>query len=780
MKKLPIDDSEAEIISEVRENQVTVILGETGSGKTTQVPIMLYNAGFAKKGMIGVTQPRKIAAMAIAEYVAGQLGSELGKIVGYKVRFDDLTERKTAIKFVTNGVLLREIQNDPQLTKYSIIVLDEAHERSLEIDLLLGLIKNLLKTRKDLKLIITSATINAEKFLNYFKTDSSEVPVVLVGGRMYPVEVTYLDWNPYAHEIVSTAVEMVVSIHVSNEPGDVLVFMTGRDDISAVVKNLFARLDTSALVLPLYGGMEDSAYKAVFQPCKGKRKIIVATNIAETSLTINGIRFVVDSGLIKQQNFDSKTGMVSLDIIEHSMAGCEQRKGRAGRTQPGVCYRLYSQKAFQARSMFTLPEIQRMSLSKAVLIMESMGISDVERFDLIDPPSFQAFREAYQVLVILGANDFRTKKITALGRKMAELPLEPCIARMLIEAEKYRCVKSIAVFAAFQSVPHVFMRPRGKEEVADRAHQQFAHPKSDALTLITVWNKYVANGRKQDWCYRYYLNSHALEEVELIYSQLLDILERNHVSLPSTMNEDVIMKCVVSGLVFNLIEHDSRWEYQGIFQDMKKIGLHPSSSLYRALPRFVVATSIVRTTQLYARCCTVAPIEWLAEFLPELFKCCTPVLLSYTKEEVCAIGEQSILFKGREVVRRKVRIPLELAKRLNAQKDIQMRSKRLVRLVFVKHEDRYIADCDGVGVEMSKRGNLLSVRADIPYYCEVVHIGPVSFAHVQEEAIDLGEKANELIPVQKVEKPIVTADDHTQSLAEELAHGWGLTLEMVK
>ncbi len=779
MKKLPINDSEAEIVSAIQGNQVTIILGATGSGKTTQIPIMLYKAGFAKEGMIGVAQPRKIATTAIAEYVAEQLGSVLGKVVGYKVRFDNLTERQTAIKFVTNGVLLREIQNDPQLTKYSVIMIDEAHERSLEIDLLLGLIKNLLKKRNDLKLVITSATINAEKFMNYFKSDS-DVPVVLVGGRMYPVEVKYLDWNPYGHEMVSAAVEMIASIHASNELGDVLVFMTGRDDISAVVKNLTVRLGTNAVVMPLHGGMEATAYKAVFQPHKGKRKIIVATNIAETSLTIDGIRFVVDSGLIKQQHFDSQTGMVSLDIVEHSMAGCEQRKGRAGRTQPGVCYRLYSEKSLKSRPLFTLPEIQRMSLSKAVLIMESMGISDVEHFDLIDPPGFQAFREAYQTLIIIGANDFRTKKITELGRKMAELPLEPCISRMLIEAEKYRCVKSIAAFAAFQSVPHVFMRPRGKEESADHAHQQLMHPKSDALTLITVWNKYIANGRKQDWCYKHFLNSHALEEVELIYSQLLDILEQNNVSLTSTMNEDVIMKCVVSGLVFNLIEHDSRWEYRGIFQGMDKIGLHPSSSLYRLMPRFAVATSLVRTTKLYARCCTAAPVEWLAEFLPQLFTCNEPILSSYTKGESYAVGEQSILFKGRGVIHRRVKISLELAKRLNEWRDTQMKAKRLVRLVFQKSGERYVADCSGVEVEVSKRGKILSVRTDVPYYCEVVRLGPAVFAHVQEEAIDLGEKANILIPVQKVEKPVSTADNHTQSLAQELAKGWELVLETLK
>ncbi len=780
MKKLPIDDSEAEIVSAIRGNQVTVILGATGSGKTTQIPIMLYKAGFAARGVIGITQPRKIAATAIAEYISDQLGGVLGKVVGYKVRFDNLTERETAIKFVTNGVLLREIQNDPQLRKYSIIVIDEAHERTLEIDLLLGLIKKLLKIRKDLKLVITSATINPEKFLNYFK-NGSEVPVVLVGGRMYPVEVKHLDWNPYGHEMVSAAVEMVASIHNSNVPGDVLVFMTGRDDISAVIKSLSTRLDDRAVVLPLHGGMDATAYKAVFDPRKGKRKIIVATNIAETSLTIDGVRFVVDSGLIKQQHFDSQTGLQSLDVVAHSAAGCEQRKGRAGRTQPGICYRLYTEKDLQNRPTFTFPEIQRMSLARAVLIMESMGIDDVEHFDLIDSPDFQAFREAYQVLIILGANDFRTKRITELGRKMAELPLDPCIARMLIEAEKYRCVKSIAAFAAFQSVPHVFMRPRGKEELADRAHQQFMHPKSDAITLITVWNKYVANGRKPDWCYRHFLNSHALEEVELIYSQLLDILEQNNVSLPSTMNEEVIMKCIVSGLVFNLIEHDSRWDYRGIFHDMNNIHLHPSSSIYRLVPRFAVATSLIRTTKLYARCCTVAPVEWLVEFLPQLFSCIEPTLTSYVKGESYAIGQQPILFKGRDVINRKVKVPLELAKRINVFKDSQMRAEKLVRLVFQKRGERYIADCGGVEVEVSKRGKLLSVQTDTPYYCEVVRIGPASFAHVQEEAFDLGEKANELIPIKVVEKKITTAaNGHTQSLAEDLAKGWGLVLETIK
>lgn len=733
MKRLPIDDSRAEIISAIRGNQVTVILGATGSGKTTQIPIMLYEAGFAARGMIGVTQPRKIAATAIAEYVAEQLGSPVGTVVGYKVRFNNLTDKQTAIKFVTNGVLLREIQNDPQLTKYSVIVIDEAHERTFEIDLLLGLIKNLLRIRKDLKLVITSATINAEKFLDYFKTDS-DVPVILVDGRMYPVEVKHLDRNPYGHEIVTAAIETVASIHASGEPGDVLVFMTGKDDVSAVVNGLSARLGAEALIIPLHGGIEDSVYRRVFQPHGGKRKIVVATNIAETSLTIEGIRFVVDSGLIKQQHFDPRTGTQSLDTVPHSMAGCEQRKGRAGRTGSGTCYRLYTEEAFRARPTFTLPEIQRTSLAGAVLTMESMGIDGVANFDFIDSPGASAFREAYQALAILGAVDFRTNKITELGGKMAKLPLPPHIARMLVEAEKYRCVKSIAAFAAFQSVPHVFMRPRGREGAADRAHQQFVHPKSDALTLINIWNRYVATGRKPEWCYRNFLNSRALEEVELIYSQLLDILEQNGVSLPSTLNEDVIMKCIVSGMVFNLLEHHSRLVYRGMFQQMDRIAIHPSSCISSPLPRFVVATDLIYTTRLYARCCTVAPVEWLAEFLPQLFTRNGSVTSPCTGGEDCAAGGRHVFFKGNNVTCRKVEASSEKVAGHPKEKGVvQVKTGELVQLVFQSSNGRYVADWDGRKVEMSQRGTLRSIRTGVPYHCEVVRLGPVTFAHVHEE-----------------------------------------------
>ncbi len=765
MKKLPIHDKTEEIISAVSNHQVTVLIGETGSGKTTQTPIILCKAGFAKQGMIGITQPRRLAATSVAGFVANLMGIELGTTVGYKIRFDDKTARKTAIQFMTNGILLRELQSDPLLRKYSVIVIDEAHERNIEVDLLLGLLKKLLKKRSDLKLVVMSATIDAEKFVNFFATDTT-VPLVLVEGRSFPVEVIHLEKDLFSDQVIPTVVKTVTSLHRSKDDGDILVFMTGKEDISRVVKELYVHELKNAVMIPLYSGVESIDQSVLLGNIPGKRKIIVATNIAETSLTVEGVKYIVDTGYVKQSHFHPKAGIESLDVVAHSKAGCIQRQGRAGRTSSGVCYRLYSARSFAERPEFTMPEIKRINLAKVVLIMEKLGIPDVENFDFIDAPDRQALREAYQTLMILGAIDWRERRITELGIKMSEIPLEPRLAKMVLEAAKTRCVKSIVAFAALQSVPNVFARPKGKEAEADQAHAEFNHPKSDVLTLLNVWNRYQAAGQNPGWCRERFLSARALEEVALANQQILDILEQSGIPLPSTTNEEVILRCVVSGLVYNLLEHHSRYKYTAVFHQVEDVHLHPSSSLYQSLPRFVVATQLIHTAKLYARDCTAVPTEWLAELLPQLFSYGPPSLMSWTKEDEYVQGEQPILFRQKAVATRKVRVPLLMARRLNQESELRMAEEGKVTLSFEARDEAWVAKHQDGEVQLSKKGEIKSVEPGIPYRCRIAYMGPIPFAEPYEKALDLGEDILPALPQREV------VAEQEKSIASDLVASW--------
>jgi ATP-dependent helicase HrpA len=499
MLELPILAKELDITATYAANQVMILVGETGSGKTTKMPVFVHkhNVATGRGGKIGVTQPRRVAATSTATYVAQQLGTVIGGLVGYQIRFEEETADHTRIKFMTDGILLQEIQRDPELREYSTIIVDEAHERSENIDFLLGLLKNLLKRRPDLKLVVTSATIDQQKFSRYF----NNAPVVNVSGRMYPVDIIWSETDHSEWMMVETVAQQVLDIHKTKPLGDILVFMTGGDDINKVIAKLENEELRNLVVLPIYGDLSLEEQRRIFQRYPGKRKVVVATNIAETSITVEGIVYVVDSGLIKQANFHPDTGIQSLDIVEHSRAGCEQRAGRAGRVQSGVCYRMYTKENFQSRPAFTTPEILRVSLANVVLKMENIGIADVEGFDFIDAPNSEAFHEAYETLIALGAIRRGVAGLTEIGRGMARLPLDPRTSRMVLEAEKHGCVKNVATVAAFLSVRNIFVRPKQSEYEADRAHQQFKDSKSDALTFLNVWAQYEHSGYNNQWCF---------------------------------------------------------------------------------------------------------------------------------------------------------------------------------------------------------------------------------------------------------------------------------------
>ena len=729
---LPIHKYRQRIVDTVVANQVTIVVGETGSGKTTQLPQYLYGASFGTNdGTIGITEPRRIAATSVARFVAGQLGTKLGDVVGYQIRFDDRTVHyDTKIKFMTDGILLREFQVDPDLSRYSVIMIDEAHERSVNIDFTLGLLKDLLSRRPDLKVVISSATIDTEKFSRYF----DGAPIIEVSGRTYPVDIVWSDKNYSEWEIVDAVVEQIVKIHTTMDPGSVLVFMTGADDIGKVVEALeekaVRQLGFKDLeILRAHGGLSSEELGRIFEDIPGKRKIIVATNIAETSITVEGRIYVVDSGRIKQTHFNPESGIQSLDVVEHSQAGCNQRAGRAGRTEAGMCFRMFTEENFCERPEYTEPEIRRMSLAGVVLSMEDIGIENIKNFDFIDPPKKDAFHEAYQTLIALGAVVADKSGLTALGREMARLPLEPRIARMVLEAEKHGCIKEIATVAAFMSVRTIFARPKGKEMDADIAHMRFKNNRSDALTFLNVWNAYEDSGYDREWCFKNFLRSRSLWEVKNIRSQIISILRRRG-EVTSNPDENIILRSVAAGLIMNLLEHSSRHEYNGQLQNLNSVYIFPGSAVFGyGDPHWIVATEIMRTSKSFARGVSEVDVRWLPELAPNHFFVGKPQLTSYVDGEDTVTARRPIIKKGtgsalypdREVGLEEFQMPINEAWRIQQNHVRKAIVDGLILLVFKEVEGRYGASkMVAYSGGLQYRVEILSrVRPEVgkTYYC---------------------------------------------------------------
>lgn len=643
--ELPIIAHQEEIVKAVCENQVVIVVGETGSGKTTLIPLFLYEAGFGDKGWVGITQPRRIAATSVARYVARQIGCRLGDEVGYKIRFDDETTQGTVIKFMTDGIILREIQSDPELSNYEVIVVDEAHERSLNIDFTLGLLKDLLKRRKDLKVLVTSATIDAEKFSKFF----GNAPVINVSGRTYPVEIIYAP-DKEIEEVVS-------EISVKGKSGDVLSFVAGWDDISKTMEKL-KKLDISPKleIIPVHGEMEPGEQDKIFARFPGKKKVSVATNIAETSITPDGVVCVIDTGWIKQTDFDPQTGIGSLNTVKHSKAGCSQRTGRAGRTQPGVCYRLYSEDDFNRRPEFTKPEILRTSLAGVILQMKALGIKNPEGFEFVDMPEKEAIRKAHQTLQALGALDAKDE-LTEIGWEMANLPLEPHIARMVIAAAKYGCLEEVLVVAASLSVHNIFplIKDEEQKKLAAEAHAKFKDLTSDFLTLLKVWEEYRNSGFDRSWIIKNFLNWKALEEIRKIRGQLFSIL-RNHYKITSNSDKEAIAKAVATGLVENLLNYYGRHAYRTARGD--SVYIHPSSAVFGGFnhPDWMVAAEIVTTKKTFARDCMAIKPEWMEEIAPQLCKYETDEI-RFDSSENKVFGVLHVKFNNHgEIAKRRVEV----------------------------------------------------------------------------------------------------------------------------
>ncbi|KAK3181390.1 DEAH-box RNA helicase prp16 [Lecanicillium sp. MT-2017a] len=611
---LPAFAVREELLRVIRENQVTIVIGETGSGKTTQLTQFLYEDGYGKTGMIGCTQPRRVAAMSVAKRVAEEMEVPLGGTVGYSIRFEDVTNKETVIKYMTDGILLQESFNERDLDKYSCVIMDEAHERALNTDILMGLFKKILQRRRDLKLIVTSATMNAKRFSDFF----GNAPEFTIPGRTFPVDVMF--HRSPVEDYVDQAVQQVLAIHVSMDAGDILVFMTGQEDIEITCELIQQRLDAlndppKLSILPIYSQMPADLQSKIFdRAAPGVRKVIVATNIAETSLTVDGIKYVVDAGYSKLKVYNPKMGMDTLQITPISQANASQRSGRAGRTGPGKAFRLYTEKAYKDELYIqTIPEIQRTNLANTVLMLKSLGVKDLLDFDFMDPPPQDTISTSMFDLWALGALD-NLGELTPLGRKMSVFPMEPSLAKLLIMAEEYGCSEEMVIIVSMLSVPNVFYRPKERQDEADAQREKFWVHESDHLTYLQVYSAWKANGFSDGWCIKHFLHAKSLRRAKEIRDQLLDILRMQKMELISCgMDWDIIRKCICSGYYHQAAKYRGSGEYVNLRTNLA-VQLHPTSALYAGHPPdYIVYHELVLTAKVYVSTVTAVDPHWLAD-----------------------------------------------------------------------------------------------------------------------------------------------------------------------
>ncbi|MEV4964911.1 ATP-dependent RNA helicase HrpA [Streptomyces sp. NPDC024062] len=641
-EQLPVSQKKDEILEAIRDHQVVIVAGETGSGKTTQIPKICMELGRGVRGMIGHTQPRRIAARTVAERVADELKTPLGEAVGWKVRFtDQVNPDATFVKLMTDGILLAEIQTDRELLAYDTIIIDEAHERSLNIDFLLGYLARLLPKRPDLKVVITSATIDPERFAKHF----GEAPIVEVSGRTYPVEVRYRPLLEGADEDTAdsdrdqiTAICDAVDELDHEAPGDVLVFLSGEREIRDTADALNKRNLRHTEVLPLYARLSHAEQHRVFQRHTGRR-IVLATNVAETSLTVPGIKYVIDPGNARISRYSHRTKVQRLPIERTSQASANQRKGRCGRTSDGICIRLYSEDDFLTRPEFTDPEILRTNLASVILQMTAAGLGDIEKFPFIDPPDHRNIRDGVQLLQELGALETaekspeegkRGQRLTPLGRKLSQLPVDPRLARMVLEADKNGCAREVMVIAAALSIQDPRERPSEKQTQADQNHARFKDETSDFLAFLNLW-RYIREQQKERgsssfrrMCKQEYLNFLRIREWQDIYAQLRTVAKQMGITVEEPKgDEGVPEQAVHTSLLAGLLSHiglkdTEKNEYLGARS--AKFAIFPGSALFKKQPRFVMSAELVETSRLWARVNAKVEPEWIEPLAQHLLK----------------------------------------------------------------------------------------------------------------------------------------------------------------
>jgi len=641
--KLPVYKFKERLLDVVANNQVVVVEGETGSGKTTQIPQFLVEAGYATPNQTTVccTQPRRVAATSIATRVADEMDVQLGNEVGYTIRFEDQSCPSTVLKFLTDGMLLREAMSDPLLSRYSVVVLDEAHERTLSTDVIMGLLGEVLPKRKggdnELKLVVMSATLDAEKFQSYF----NNAPLMKVPGRKFPVEVFYTA-KP-ERNYVEAAVRTALQIHKCEPPGDILLFLTGQMEIDQAVEEITAGAcgaggkDTAQLVVyPLYSSLTPQQQSLIFSKAPGPavpggppgRKCIVSTNIAETSLTIDGIVYVIDPGFSKQKVYNPRIRVESLLVSPISRASARQRSGRAGRTRPGKCFRLYTERSFhEDLQETTYPEILRSKMSGVVLTLKKLGIDDLVHFDFMDPPAPETLMRALELLNYLGALDDEGD-MTELGRQMSDFPVDPQLAKMVVTSPDYGCSDEIVTIVACMSVPQIFLRPKEAAKAADEAKAQFADGESDHLTFLNAYSAYTAVGgdksERKRWCWENFVNDRSMQSASDVRKQLLRIMNKLDVPIVSTdqsntgkFDYNAIRMALTQGMFMQVAYKQRDGRYLTV-KDNQIVDIHPSSVI-DSKPDWVMFEEFALTSKNFIRTVTVTRVEWLVEMAPHYF-----------------------------------------------------------------------------------------------------------------------------------------------------------------
>ncbi|GMH02286.1 hypothetical protein Nepgr_004125 [Nepenthes gracilis] len=635
-KSLPVWQQKDEFLRALRANQILILVGETGSGKTTQIPqfvledVDIETPDRRRKMMIACTQPRRVAAMSVSRRVAEEMDVTLGEEVGYSIRFEDCSSSRTVLKYLTDGMLLREAMTDPLLERYKVIILDEAHERTLATDVLFGLLKEVLKNRTDLKLVVMSATLEAEKFQDYF----SGAPLMKVPGRLHPVEIFYTQ-DP-ERDYLEAAIRTVVQIHMCEPPGDILVFLTGEEEIEDACRKITKEIANMGdqvgpvKVVPLYSTLPPAMQQKIFEPAPPPlveggpfgRKIVVSTNIAETSLTIDGIVYVIDPGFAKQKVYNPRVRVESLLVSPISKASAHQRAGRAGRTQPGKCFRLYTEKSFENDLQpQTYPEILRSNLANTVLTLKKLGIDDLVHFDFMDPPAPETLMRALEVLNYLGALDDEGN-LTKLGEIMSEFPLDPQMAKMLVVSPEFNCSNEILSISAMLSVPNCFVRPREAQKAADEAKARFGHIDGDHLTLLNVYHAYKQNDEDPSWCYENFVNHRTLKAADNVRQQLVRIMARFNLKLCSTdfNSRDYyvnIRKAMLAGYFMQVAHLERTGQYLTV-KDNQVVHLHPSNCLDHK-PEWVIYNEYVLTSRNFIRTVTDIRGEWIIDIAPHYY-----------------------------------------------------------------------------------------------------------------------------------------------------------------
>ncbi|XP_040038536.2 ATP-dependent RNA helicase DHX33 [Gasterosteus aculeatus] len=627
-KQLPIYQAKPQLLNQLRQLHNAILIGETGSGKTTQIPQYLYEAGIGRQGIVAITQPRRVAAISLAGRVAEEKRTQLGKLVGYTVRFEDVTSSETKLKFMTDGMLLREAIGDPLLQRYTVVVLDEAHERTVHTDVLFGVVKTAQRRRKELnkiplKVIVMSATMDVDLFSEYF----NKSPVLYLEGRQHPIQIYYTK-HPQS-DYLQAALVSIFQIHQEAPPShDILVFMTGQEEIEALARtcrDIAKHLPDGCgpmLVIPLYASLPPAQQLRVFQSApKGCRKVILSTNIAETSVTISGIKFVIDTGMVKAKRFNPDSGLEVLAVQRVSKAQAWQRAGRAGREDSGSCYRLYTEQQFDNLIPMTVPEIQRCNLAGVMLQLMALGIPDVMNFDFMSKPSPEAVRSALEHLELLGALEKKEGQVflTALGKKMASFPLEPRYAKTILLSPDFSCAEEILSIVSLLSVDTVLFNPPARREEVLAARKKFCSSEGDHVTLLNIYRTFKKVSGNKEWCRENFVNSRNMGLVKEVQAQLKDICLKLNVKLESCGSDTgSLRRCLAHGMFVNAAELQPDGSYLAL-DTRQPVAIHPSSVLFQAKPAYVVFNELLHTSRCYMRdLCLVDP-DWLLDAAPEYF-----------------------------------------------------------------------------------------------------------------------------------------------------------------